>query len=199
VVKASVSAVPAITTAITKGVCIAIAALSLAFLSGCHVSMHQEPVDLERQEWQIKNLLSAADRELRNAVSIEEWTGEDGNPLYIGVLSDELEAVLEDLVRVYNADPSVEAQVTLEEVKDSLTIKTAETAADENENSPIRLFLAWTNEAASLVFWGDVTHSDGSVSVADSPKPGITSNYEYVLNQEDEYKDYEYSWRMSNR
>ena len=150
-------------------------------LAGCKSS----EVDLQESRHQIVMVLQIADYDFGQSVSIVESTDENGKPCLVGVLSDELDAALEGLVNDYNADPSTDKKVTIEEIRYCLTEGIVSATSKENSNSPFWGFLYWTDDPAVLVYSMDVTTSSGMSSVIGDPVVGTNlSNYDFSTGRE---------------
>lgn len=131
---------------------------------------------LRQQKNSILVYLYEAGHDFPDEITLEEHRDEDGNPYYVGILSDELEEILIDLVDAYNADPNTETPITTEEVRYALTDGIVEATKERNWGSAFGQFILWCGELAENVV---VYDSDGT----ELGNPGV-SNYEYIRDRQ---------------
>lgn len=178
---------------------IAVTLLLLVMLSGCsctpQVSTNSD--ELERQESGIRSMLYIADNKLYWSVSLEETVDEEGNPYYIGVLDDELDGLLDDLVGSYNTDPSTSVSISAHEVRQGLTADIVEMANQYKENAENGFisFLEWTAEPAELVYRGYMVDTDGTEHFEGESGPSNGPN-NYGLERAKDYwlKNFKRPW-----
>jgi len=183
----------------TRPIIAFILALALAFgglfvLVGCKHSESERGLDWERAC--IQQRLGVSSFGLVQQISIEERQDEKGNPHLVGVLSDWLDGVLEDLVDAYNADPTTESKATLEEVRFDLTEGLAELCKPNTLNSPIMEFLYWCGRPAELVYnedvfgtYGGLIHAEGEPVI----QAGSIVNFKFVVYP-DSFHAYRFAW-----
>ncbi len=149
-----------------------------------------------RQELNTILMLQEADTGFYQQMSIEERANTEDGIYYTGVIGDELDAMLDELVDSYNEDPSrKEYPVTIAEVRYCLTEGLVEAAENENRESSFRRFLKWTGIFADLAYRWNKPDEDGTVHSVGEPAPTTLTNYYYILGK-DLYSDYDYSWSL---
>jgi hypothetical protein len=161
----------------------------IMLLHGCVAANSQESTDLDDQRRSITYLIRNADVNLRAEISLEERIGEDGSAYYVGVLSDTLDELLEDLVKAYCADLPNAELITTEEIRLSLTEEITKTAEEENESCPVRAFLRWTGNRADLVYTDEETVISGIRYEEGDVFDGYVTNFVFL-----QYSDTTYSY-----
>ena len=165
---------------------------------GCRSSEAQR--DLDWEEVNIWYMLGQSSKDLRKHISIEKRLDENGDHYLVGVLDDELDGALEDLVKTYNADPSTEKKVTLEEVRFVLTDGLAEYCLSKSTYSPTEDFLDWCGVPADLVYKKNYRDDDGHLEYtegAPANEDGDISNFEFGKKSKEakEKSLYRYAWQ----
>jgi len=189
----------------TRRILIIILAITLAFgglfaLAGC--KSPEPTVDLNWEETCVWHTLSCTDYYLEKQVSLEERQDENGNPYVVGVLGDELDGKLKDLVDTYNADPSTDKMATVDEVRHDLTEGIVEFCTTDNTSSPTLAFLLWCGDPADLEYklttvdgiTGALLHTEGDPA---NPEGSIT-NYSFVTGPRS-YPDLRYTWQETGK
>jgi len=171
---------------------------SLFALTGCKSS--EPKVDLDWEETCIWHTLSSTDLGFERQVSIKEKQDENGNPYLVGVLSDQLDGELKDLVDTYNADPSTDKKATLDEVRYDLTEGIVEFCTTDNTSSPTLAFLLWCGDPADLVYIGDHFGDDGTLihTEGDPVNTKTITNYSFVIDP-DSYTYCRFTWQGTEK
>jgi hypothetical protein len=147
---------------------------------------------LTQQKYQIRAQTGHAGTGLRDSITLQERMGSDGKPYYIGVLSDELDKTLDELVAAYNADPTTTAYIDITDVRYDLTENIRIATDDPSHKSAFSQFLLWCKQSADLVYSGTVTDGNGTQHKAGDDAPSSTiSNYDFVVGK-GEYPNYIY-------
>ncbi len=167
----------------------ALAALIIAailIISSC-TQPSPAPLNVEdylyKQRGQIVYVLSRGEIGFKDEITLMEQTDEDGTPYYVGVLSGDLDAMLDEMVDRYNADPTTEIPVTIEEIRFCLTSGIAEATDGIRAEDPLMRFIHWTAAPADLV-----NREDKSEMISNEP----ISNYYYFLERDGLFSDFEY-------
>jgi len=168
-------------------------------LAGCKSS--EPKVDLDWEKTCIWHTLNSTDYSLEKQVSIEERQDENGNSYLVGVLGDELDGKLKDLVATYNADPSTDKKATLDEVRYDLTEGIVEFSMTDNTDSPTLAFLLWCGDPADLVYkktmiddkTGVFTHTEGDLVFTDA-----ITNFDFTAYP-DSYPDLGFTWLTTDK
>ncbi len=182
-----------------------VAIAAIALIAGIvMLSINNAAEETERsrrvQELDIRLMFYSANSTLNKQVSLDERENAEDGIYYTGVIGDELDAILDELVDNYSADPSrKEFPITIEEVRYCLTDGLVEAARDENRESSFRRFLKWTGIYANLVYTESTYDGSGNVVIeAGTEVQGIT-NYNYALYRDTRDNDKEYSWEWEQR
>jgi len=179
--------------------CLILVAGTLLVLAGCDLfpssKAKEQQAAIENAKTDINFVLrTRADGSISQLVTIEERQDEYGKPYLVGVLSDKLDAYLEDLVAAYNADPSTTKPITVDEVRHSFTVGIAEACADENRDSAFRDFLYWTGKPADLVYNGHAINTDGTEHFEGDPFVTKTTNYIFVVARNSTFENFKFAW-----
>ena len=151
-------------------------------------------VDVLRIQWnQIMRITNEARSGFHRHITLIEQVDENGKPYYIGELDSVLDDLLKPLVDAYNADPSTTKPLTLDELRYSLTDGIVEATAPGTKESAFYAFLCWCGTPADLVYRTDITHANGTISLAGDPVKGI-SNYDYIRSRDGAFSFFVYSW-----
>ncbi len=171
------------------------ALLSLSF--GCAILVPQENTSPNQQKMLIQLMLQEADFRFCNLISLEEREDATDGIHYTGVIGAELDAILNELVDTYNADPSTKDEISIENIRRNLTEGIAESAKEENWDSPFLQFLRWTDSAADLVYAENLYDDSGNVlhAIGDSARTDGISNFDFVKDRED-FSSFNYSWKV---
>ena len=166
--------------------------LAMVLMAGCKPS----EADLQESRHQIVMVLQIADYDFGQSVSIVESTDENGKPCLVGVLSDELDAALGDLVDTYNADPSTTKPITVEEARNCLTEDIVAATSRENKESPFWSFLYWTDDPAELVYRENRLDSNGNIvqGAGDPVASNTITNYDFLTETGDVFSNYKFIW-----
>ena len=143
-----------------------------------------EERQLRLQRDEIQGLISKAGTKFLEEFALEEREGEEGDLYYVGILSDNLNGWLADLVGVYNADPSTTEPITVEEVRYSLTEGISYTANEPDLHAAFVAFIQWCGRDIELVENGeklvmkDFTSFTYAISKEFFNEHGIFASYE---------------------
>ncbi len=157
------------------------------------------PLNIEdylHKQWnQIMHILGQGGSGFSEEFTWEKQTDEEGTSYYVGVLSDDLDAMLDEMVDRYNVDPTTEKPVTIEKIQFCLTSGIAEATDGIRAEDPLMRFIHWAAAPADLVYKEGTVLPDGSTVTElrafdlDEKPP---SNYEYLLRRGGTYFDFEY-------
>ncbi len=185
-----------------KTVLVVIAAIILiAYAAMWIVANNIKQIERERGIQELDTIIMLQDAEdgFYQQMSIVERENSGDGIYYTGVIGDELDILLVYLVDSYNADPSQEAFITIEDVRYYLTEGLAEAARYENRESPFRKFLKWTGVYANLVYTSNLYDANGNiVRDAGAEVPKRITNYGYAISR-NVSSDIEYSWEWKKR
>jgi hypothetical protein len=141
---------------------------------------------LSQQKSRIRYITSHGGTRFQDAITLEERRDSEGKPYYIGVLNDELDGMLDELVAAYNADPQTTEPIDVYSARYELTENIRALVDDPMFKTPLGRLILWCERPADLVYkWND-TDGDGTQHKAGDNAPSSTiSNYDFVINNED--------------
>ena len=171
------------------------AAVLAAGIAGGLLAWQAHERDLaERQEradyaWSRRSLLGDVLR--IEGVELSWEAGPDGVEAPRLEIGDEARPLVEALLAAYAADPHAPGELSMEELESEIGEDLVDVLLSERGSTPALAFAEWLGEPAELVYREDSTdtaHQPGE------EVPGSTSNFDYAVDRNNQYSNYQYKW-----
>lgn len=192
--KATMCAIRKHRTAIAVIVALAVAAVLVA--AGLLIcSYQQQAADRRSQIVQARQAVySDRPSYLREALNLEWSTDPSGEEVPRANLEPSA-GLFEELLESYNADPSTDVPLTLDELEWQLGDGLLDTLGDGRARytAPAALFLDWCEAPADLVYNQESVARNYTPGETANPK-GTISNFGFVKGGSEDYPNYQFRW-----
>jgi hypothetical protein len=143
-------------------------------------AVHSKEYILNQQKGQIKNRTDHVGAGFQASIILKESEDDEGKPYYIGVLSKDLDDLLEELVRAYNADPKNVVKTDVDTIRSGLTDNISSLADNSVNKTALGSFILWCGNPADLVYEEAELYRGSIEYKAGDQVRNSGSNYYYI-------------------